>query len=126
MSNTNEMLQRMCNGIATELKAVYDGEIIATEEEAERMGIEVGEPISLWDYFLNDDGIYNIDYIVSDDKETLTAVRLMVACGGPNIYINTWENAVQGYWWGDTASAWIPYEVAEAITEVFQEFWAMR
>lgn len=126
MSNTNEMLQRMVDGIAAELKAVYDGEVIATEENSNEFMVEVGSPISLWDYFLTNNDIYNIDYIVSSDKETLTAVRLMVACGGPNIYINTWENAVQGYWWGDTASAWIPYEVADEITEVFQEFWAMR
>ena len=115
--------QKTVDGIANELKAVYNGEILATEEDSEMYGLEVGEPISMWDYFLNDDGIYNIDYIVASDKETLRGVRIMVACGGPNIYINTWENRVEGFWWGSNAFAWIPSEVADSITEVFEEVW---
>ena len=68
--------------------------------------------------------VYNTEYVVADDKETLLGVRLLVAFGGPNIYINTWENSVDGYWWGDTAKAWIPSEVADAITEAYQMIWS--
>lgn len=110
--------------IRDELVKVYNGEIIATEEDCNCYdGIEPGDVISLWDYFMNGDGIYNIDYIVASDKKTLLGVRLMVACGGPNIYINTFENAVQLYWWSDTATAWLPSEISDEITDIFQELW---
>lgn len=120
MSNTNEMLNGMVNGLADELKAVYNGEMLADEDDANRYGLEEGEPLGFWEFFSD---VLDIDYIVSSDRETLRGVRLLVTFGGPNIYVNTWENAVEGYWWGDSARAWIPSEIAEAITDAFQEFW---
>ena len=121
--NMNAENQKHVDSIAAELIALYNGELIADEYEAEKLGIEEGEPLSVWDYFTGDD-IYNIDYIVGSDCETLRGVRLMVACGGPNIYINTWENKIQLYWWTDYAEAGLPHEVSDAITEVFQEYFS--
>jgi hypothetical protein len=46
----------------------------------------------------------DIEYIVSSKKEFLGA-RVLVAFGGPNIWINTRTNTVEGHWWGDKASA---------------------
>ena len=42
----------------------------------------------------------DIEYIVSSRNEYLGA-RVLVAFGGPNIWINTQTNQVEGYWWGD-------------------------
>ena len=42
----------------------------------------------------------DIEYIVGSNKEYLGA-RVLVAFGGPNIWINTRTNTVEGYWWGD-------------------------
>lgn len=115
--------QKMVDGIAAELKAVYNGELLADAETAERYGIEENEPIDMFAYLFDMD-VYNTEYVVASDKETLLGVRLLVACGGPNIYINTWENSIDGYWWGSTAKAWIPSEVADAITEAYQMVWS--
>lgn len=43
----------------------------------------------------------DIEYIVNKDKEILGA-RILVAFGGPNIWINTRTKQVEGYWWGDS------------------------
>jgi len=79
------------------------------------------EPVSIYDYF-DDDGIYNIDYICNSYKE-LQAVRIMVACGGPNIYINTWDKEVQLYWWSSSGSFYLDNDVCEAINDYFTEYW---
>ena len=46
------------------------------------------------------DDVYNIRYIVDSEKKYLGAM-LMVAGGGPTIWVNTWTNEVEGYWGGD-------------------------
>ena len=46
------------------------------------------------------EGVYDIEWITYQDK-TYKSSRLMVAGGGPNIWVNLQRNVVQGYWWGD-------------------------
>ena len=46
--------------------------------------------------------VLDIQYIISSDKEYLGA-RVLVAFGGPNIWINTQTQTVEGYWWGDSS-----------------------
>ena len=56
------------------------------------------EPYSAFDY-LSD--ALDIEYIVNSKKEYLGA-RVLVAFGGPNIWINTRTKQVEGYWWSDS------------------------
>ena len=44
--------------------------------------------------------VYDIRYLVDQEKRYLGA-QLMVAGGGPSIWVNTWTNEVEGYWAGD-------------------------
>ena len=44
--------------------------------------------------------VYDIRYIV-DGKKKYLGVMLMVAGGGPTIWVNTWTKEVEGYWGGD-------------------------
>ena len=44
--------------------------------------------------------VYDIEWITYQDK-SYKGARLMVAGGGPNIWVNLHTNIVQGYWWGD-------------------------
>tara|TARA_R100000655_G_scaffold85403_1_gene125196 strand:+ start:234 stop:551 length:318 start_codon:yes stop_codon:yes gene_type:complete len=46
------------------------------------------------------EGVYDIEWITHNDK-SYKAARLMVAGGGPSIWVNLQRNVVQGYWWGD-------------------------
>jgi hypothetical protein len=56
------------------------------------------QPFSAFDYLQD---ALDIEYIVSSKKEYLGA-RVLVAFGGPNIWINTRTKQVEGYWWGDS------------------------
>ena len=47
--------------------------------------------------------VYDIEWITHQDK-TYKAARLMVAGGGPNIWVNLQTGTVDGYWGGDKCS----------------------
>ena len=46
--------------------------------------------------------VLDIQYIINQDK-TYRGARILVAFGGPNIWVNTQSGQVEGYWWGDNA-----------------------
>jgi|TARA_R100001086_G_scaffold33229_1_gene15073 hypothetical protein len=48
--------------------------------------------------------VLDIQYIINQDK-TYRGARILVAFGGPNIWVNTQSGQVEGYWWGDNAFA---------------------
>lgn len=75
------------------------------------------EAVSLWDYFTD---CYDIEYRIGSDKQ-FRSVCVMVACGGPNIYIDTQCKAVLLRWWTESAEYPISYEAAEAVNEYFEE-----
>jgi len=56
-----------------------------------------GEPVSAFDYLQD---ALDIEYIVNSNRVYLGA-RVLVAFGGPNIWINTRTKQVEGYWWQD-------------------------
>ena len=60
-----------------------------------------GEEMTAFDYLQD---ALDIEYIVSSKGEYLGA-RVLVAFGGPNIWVNTRTNTVEGHWWGDSAYA---------------------
>ena len=84
-----------------------DGEKIPQDE------LEVA---TIDDYF---DDFYDVDYVVGSDKK-YKACRVLVAYGGPNIYIDTWDGQVQLEWWGEHAETEIPTSVCSAIDEFFE------
>ena len=44
--------------------------------------------------------VYDIRYLVDREKSYL-GCKLLVAGGGPTIWVNTWTNEVEGSWAGD-------------------------
>ena len=76
------------------------------------------EQYTLYDYF---EDVYDIEYTVDGQKE-YKAVRLMVACGGPNIYINTRTGNVELYWWTDRAEYPLDSDVVEEIDAIYEEY----
>ena len=88
-----EQLRRMCKRIADDIteKALtrYNGWETKHDEDDEG---------TLATRFM--DHVYDIRYLVGSDKEYLGA-QLMVAGGGPSIWVNTWTNEVEGSWAGD-------------------------
>lgn len=76
------------------------------------------ESVSFYDYLEN---ALDIDYITNSRKE-YKACRIMVACGGPNIYINTWEKKVELYWWTEEAHYYLTGSTCNAIDDCMEEY----
>ena len=61
----------------------------------------------------NPDTMSGFDYIsdvldvnwVLDSNREFKGARLLIAFGGPNIWINTDTQTVEGHWWGDSFTA---------------------
>lgn len=76
------------------------------------------EAVSIYDFF--DSDIYDIEYRIGSDRQ-YRSVSIMVACGGPNIYIDTKRKAVLLYWWSDFAEYPLTSSTCEAIDSYFEE-----
>ena len=78
------------------------------------------EPFGIFDYFSD---CYDIEYRIGSDKQ-FRSVRLLVAYGGPNIYIDTASGNVELYWWTDRASYALASDTIDAINAEFEELYA--
>ena len=76
-----EQLRRMCKNIADSITTPVDNS-------------EHGEDASVASWM---EDVYDIEWITHRDK-TYKAARLLVAGGGPNIWVNLQTNTVDGYW----------------------------
>ena len=75
------------------------------EEQLRRMCKDIAEEITsgkqdpaIWMY-----DVYDVEWITHNDH-SYKAARLMVAGGGPNIWVNTQTEMVEGYWGADEIS----------------------
>ena len=84
-----EQLRRMCKDIA---------ESISCPGEGDRT-----YPTTAYDWM---EGTYDIRYLVDREKRYLGA-EIMVAGGGPTIWVDTWRDQVKGWWGGDKVI--VPY-----------------
>lgn len=79
------------------------------------------EQQSLYDYF---EDCLDIEFRVSGrDRDALRSVQIMVAYGGPNIYIDTATKQVELYWWTDRASYPISYDACNEVDAWASEYW---
>lgn len=64
--------------------------------------------------------VLDIEYICNSRREYIGA-RVLVAFGGPNIWVNTRTNTVEGYWWGSKATADFEDTIGldDALSELF-------
>ena len=90
---SGEQLRRMCKRIADDIseKAItrYNG--YETDHDEDDEG-------ALATRFM--EHVYDIRYIVDREKRYMGA-ELMVAGGGPTVWVNLYTNEVEGYWGGD-------------------------
>lgn len=105
-----KQFQNTVDRIADTLEEIKDyGFYEQVDEETDEEG----------DWYFED--TYNIDYIWRLGYG-LIGVRIMVACGGPNIWIDTMEEAVCGYWGTDVYKAYLTTACNNAITDYFAEY----
>ena len=79
-----------------------------------------GEHVSAFDYLQD---TLDIEYIVNGKGEYLGA-RVLVAFGGPVVWIDTLAGMVEGYWLGDRAS--VPFKDNLGLDEALSELWSSR
>ena len=91
---SGEQLRRMCKNIADGITNP-----VTSNDEQEDGSVEQHGGASEW---MED--VYDIRYIVDRDKRYMGA-ELMVAGGGPTIWVNLYTNEVEGYWGGDRVTA---------------------
>lgn len=103
--NFNKMVQH----IADTLEDIKNNGFYEFEDEDDEEGT----------YYFED--TYNIDFIWRMGYG-LMGVRIMVACGGPNIWVDTYEMTVHGYWGGDEAIAYLTNDCCERIEEEFDSY----
>ena len=84
----DEQLRRMCANIADSIS-----------EPVMRRDPETGEKRqeTAHDWM---EGTYDIRYLVDREKRYLGA-EILVAGGGPTIWVDTWDKEVKGYWGTD-------------------------
>lgn len=132
-----------CKRIAEELEQYTDGNVYRCTECGELCTIEEAEDedgftvyktscgctldyepdqMSAFDFIAD---ALDIEVSCSLDREYRSA-RIMVACGGPNIYIDTARKAVELYWWTDRAEYPISSSAADALDEAIEELWGCR
>ena len=83
-----QQLRRMCKNIA---EGITSPEMITDEETGEKRD----ETAHDWM-----EGTYDIRYLVDRDKRYMGA-EILVAGGGPTIWVDTWRATVKGYWGAD-------------------------
>lgn len=90
--------------------------------EEELLLNEDSEPFTSYDYLQD---VMDFRYKINSDFELLE-VQLLVAFGGPNIWVhlcNDGTGRVEGYWWGSRATSRIhsdPMGIFEACEELFE------
>lgn len=128
-----------CKRIAEEIEAIAEGkfyrcpdcgELYEIDDDTDDDGphtcpncgsdIEYPEQATLYDYFSD---VYDIEYRIGGNGE-FRSVRLMVACGGPNIYVDTGLQSVELYWWSDRASYGLTSDACDQIDSEFEELYA--
>ena len=110
MKNERTELQAICQRVADELKAIYNGQDVN----------EDGEAASFWDYL---EDVLDIGYTIGTDKG-YRGCRIAVTLGGPNVYISTRRGSVEGYWGTERAEAWIPSEICEELDGIMEEYYS--
>ena len=111
----------VCVGPATRLDRFMVG-----HDKSYRVEIAFGcetttepEQMTLYDYF---EDCLDIEYRC-DGRREYRSVRVMVTCGGPNIYIDTATKQVELYWWTDRASYPLAYDAVDAVDAWACEYW---
>jgi len=70
------------------------------ENHCKRIATELTEGS---DNYFTDFEYYDVEYIL-DGQMNFKGADVMVAGGGPSLWINTKDKKVRGYWWGSRAS----------------------
>ena len=112
---TAEPKKKNDNGLADVVKN------IAQTIERGEYETESEEGCNAYDYLST---ALDFQWIVQNDL-TFIGARILVAFGGPNVWIDTNKKKVEGFWWGDYASADYSDD-SLGLQECVEELYQMR
>lgn len=98
-----------------ELQDIYEGKVESQSDDYD------DEKMTLYEYL---DNILDVNYTISSRGEYRSA-SICIACGGPNIYIDTDDAYVKLYWGGTRAQAPISYNVRDEIDAIMEEWYEL-
>ena len=115
MSNIKQQVEIIANQLENGITFDYYG------MDASEFNSEPNDIISGYDYLTD---VLDIQYIVNSASEFIGA-RVLVAFGGPNIWIDTARSIVEGAWWQDSYT--VSYGLdAMGLEEALRELWECR
>ena len=103
-----QQLRRMCKNIAEGISEPC----MVTDEETGKIREQNAHE---WM-----EGTYDIRYLVDREKRYMAA-EIMVAGGGPTIWVDTWENEVKGYWGSDRVT--VPFADNLGLNDYCEEMY---
>lgn len=102
------------------VQSIADNLTNPPEEWNEGRDVESEGEFSVFDYLQD---ALDIEYVVNSKAEYLGA-RVLVAFGGPNIWVDTKRGIVEGAWWGDHATAQFTDNLG--LDDALEELWNCR
>ena len=115
MSNIKEQVEHIANQLENGI--TFD----SCGMDASEFNSEPDDIISGYDYLTD---VLDIQYIVNGASEFIGA-RILVAFGGPNIWVDTARSVVEGAWWSDSYTASYGFD-AMNLEEALRELWECR
>ena len=127
--------REICRRYAEELSDRADGVVRECGECGEVVSIPEDAPVykcpccgnvadrddydqkTLYDYLVD---CYDIEYRIGGDREYRSA-EICIAWGGPNVYVDTAENAVKLFWGGARATYHISGALSDEIDDICEE-----
>lgn len=106
--NFRKSLEDIANEI---VRRYHDSNLYVHEDENDDSSEE---------YYYFDEN-YNLDYIWRE-RYGLMGVRVMIACGGPNIWVDSFNEEVIGYWGASEIHVPLPRDVCYSITNHYEEY----
>ncbi|MFR4815474.1 hypothetical protein [Peptoniphilus sp.] len=114
MKTDLQLLEERVNKAYDYLMEVYNAYVRGEDEDF----YEENDIEELWDYITDS---YDLEYTKTLQGD-FRGCRLAIALGGPNIYIDTQENRLEGYWGGTKFyKEFDSWEVCNEIDDIVEE-----
>ena len=112
--NIEKELRESCESIRDDLQAIYD--FMQTDDY-----YKVEDP---WEdertleHYLQD--AFDVEYMIGGIGD-YRGVEVLLACGGPNIYIDTRSAYIKGGWGSTRVEVPISYDVSDMVDDYYEE-----
>lgn len=105
-------IDEILNGYIEDLNEAYIGFYDEDEDEEYNIGVYLERCLD-FKFIINSDFTYH-------------GVEVVVAFGGPSVWINTSEERIYIAWWNQSAKAHLSSGICEAIDDYFNELYCCR